>query len=1573
MMESMVSFRNLRRRRIGIRGLALASMVAVMQPWGCGPTHGHIETSPPLPRAIAAGSETPAERARRCRARLGADSTDRVAEACLREAMTRLGQRDARIDAATVAREAQPDLDLLWYYEALARLGPDPSGAARVLDACTARFPASPWCAAGEGLRLEAEGETASAVMYLERARATRPDDAELAALQASMLDQLERHRAASALLAHALSHDTNCLWAHIVAGRLALTEGRLADARRSAAHASTLGPDAAAPAELLGRIALASGNRDAATSAFETALAADPDFHTARQALAEQLIVAGDADAAVHHVHLLQERFPQRRSLGLLMARALLEAGEADQALAWVDRVLDSAPDNGEALTLRARVLVRSHRLEDALTLREQIYANPETSASRRLAMAHALARTDYEGHAEAEFADAIHVHPEHPSVWRAYGRWHYRNRRFARAASIFRRAVERHPRAAILYYDLADATEEMGNRTAARHLMAKASELDPTDPDYEDELARLEFLDGELELAKKRWARLIGRHPRADRAMMRLSLAYQLTDDAEDAARVLTELAAHHPDNAQVLTRLGESLARSGEVAKARPVLERALYLGGDPKKVHPLLAAVLADAGDLSSARDEFDAALNADPGNRTVRMAYARFLLSNGDPAAAADQFRRQLGRNPFDEDAALGLGMALGNDGDARQVVRKSRRHLAAADDLDLAALAARAPPPGDDSIATVLRDERYLYVDEDGIGTVRHVRSVLIHSEDAVLRHGDTSIAFHGRNRPTVVTARTLMPDGNVLEVPESRMTVLDPHDGTPLFGDARRLRIEFEGLEPGAIVDYEVIVHRPQADSLDIWWDAYILGNVDPTVRVRYSLDVAGGTVFSVDAPGLEPPQREEEGDRVRFVWERHALPGFHLGEAPDAVGDQLPAVYVSSLADWRAVDRWYHALFAPVSETTPAIAARAASLTADVDDRRGRIAAVYRFVESHVKYLGIEFGIGAYRPRPAASTLGRGRGDCKDMTALMVSLLRAVGVEAHPALVRPQEQGVFAMNHPSPGQFTHVVLYVPDDPATVAVDPLWLDATAGMATLNAVPDVLRGRPALIVDGRGGRLTTVADGDPAAHRLEERVDYDLTATGGGRIHTSTRFIGDLAGRIRQRLLPVAPDARRALLAAPGYLLGQRFTPEQIDVEGLHDPLVPLIVDTALEHRDLVDVRSDGALVLRLDPRRLASSPFDDGRSGLLTPRTYMRRVRLAPPAGYTFDWSPLHVEEDSDGVAFRVTESRTDAATELLVELTFDAAKAVSDGRATSMARASRAIAKRLSDRGLDAPLVMLPGADFDQVSFLRAIAEERPDRSQNWRILARSLLERGSTGAAIDALQRAHQLAPDDDETMTMLGAALLRANRPKEAIVVLAKLVEQGEAPPELYLALGAIHVSSDQPERAAEILTRGADTHPDNVEIAQRVVVAHMLCGNDAAALNEARRRLEGHPNDVGLLVLVGDLAAASGESDEAESAYRKALGLDPTSSHVLNNLAWMLRHTPDRRSEALDLAMRAVQIDPTSDAAWDTLAELHFFDGAPHKALEAIERALAIEPEHKEVYEAHREKYRKALP
>ncbi|MFQ3262043.1 tetratricopeptide repeat protein [Reinekea sp.] len=116
--------------------------------------------------------------------------------------------------------------------------------------------------------------------------------------------------------------------------------------------------------------------------------------------------------------------------------------------------------------------------------------------------------------------------------------------------------------------------------------------------------------------------------------------------------------------------------------------------------------------------------------------------------------------------------------------------------------------------------------------------------------------------------------------------------------------------------------------------------------------------------------------------------------------------------------------------------------------------------------------------------------------------------------------------------------------------------------------------------------------------------------------------------------------------------------------------------------------------------------------------------------------------------------------------------------------------------------------------------------------------------------------------------------------------------------------------------------------------------------------------ELKRLVAMEPNNDKAHVLIADSYLSQGKHVEAIASYELALVSNPQSIPALNNLAWLLKE--NKVDRALDYATKAAQLAPNSANVLDTLAWVLHLQGNKQQALDAINKALTLEPDNTEL-------------
>ena len=221
---------------------------------------------------------------------------------------------------------------------------------------------------------------------------------------------------------------------------------------------------------------------------------------------------------------------------------------------------------------------------------------------------------------------------------------------------------------------------------------------------------------------------------------------------------------------------------------------------------------------------------------------------------------------------------------------------------------------------------------------------------------------------------------------------------------------------------------------------------------------------------------------------------------------------------IYFYETQSWSDIAKWADTLYDNVIDSTDETEQIAADINRTFHDPKEQTAAALKYVQSNIRYLGIEMGTNSHMPSPPDETLSRRYGDCKDKTVLFISILKALNIEAFPVLVGTDIKDYIAKLPPVANVFDHVIVKVVIDGKTY-----WLDPTRSYQTgkLDNIfqPDYGYG---LVVDKKTDALESMSN----ANNLSKKTVKDFFDLQAGPEHNATfRCVSEHQGYFAEKLL----------------------------------------------------------------------------------------------------------------------------------------------------------------------------------------------------------------------------------------------------------------------------------------------------------------------------------------------------------------------------------------------------------------------------------------------------------------
>lgn len=297
---------------------------------------------------------------------------------------------------------------------------------------------------------------------------------------------------------------------------------------------------------------------------------------------------------------------------------------------------------------------------------------------------------------------------------------------------------------------------------------------------------------------------------------------------------------------------------------------------------------------------------------------------------------------------------------------------------------------------------------------------------------------------------------------------------------------------------------------------------------------------------------------ETKEEGDRVvtRYVWDHPVtIEDEPLMPRPTEI---LPTLVASSFATWGEFRAWYDGAVKGFTEPDAQIEELAKKLTQGKTTRDEKLRALFEFVADDIRYVNFVSGEWWLPNRPQ-ELLARRQGDCDDKAILLISLLRAVGIEATEVLIQTRltaQPSLLLSKKVAVPLFDHGIAYLPAKDGRPAV---WLDATSPESRLGPVPSMDARTFALFASEGPAEMVPTPRGSPEDYGSDARWTIELSATGEAELTAEETHRGDHAFFLRTGLREEASRAQWV----DEYLVGATFPQAEIDPKIAFEAALP--------------------------------------------------------------------------------------------------------------------------------------------------------------------------------------------------------------------------------------------------------------------------------------------------------------------------------------------------------------------------------------------------------------------------
>jgi hypothetical protein len=340
------------------------------------------------------------------------------------------------------------------------------------------------------------------------------------------------------------------------------------------------------------------------------------------------------------------------------------------------------------------------------------------------------------------------------------------------------------------------------------------------------------------------------------------------------------------------------------------------------------------------------------------------------------------------------------------------------------------------------------------------------------------------------------------------------------------IFDGTRKLVVVMSDVRVGDVVDMAWSVDGLDPVFSGHYGEAWPMAWGVPAEQRSLRLLWPAERGLRVQSHGVQPPQLHslDEGWQEARWDLRHQLAVEEPYDLPPGF-EPYPWAEATDFDSWAAVVDWALEVYAAPSPAEPPVQALADRLWAQTGAPEPFVVAAVRWVQDEVRYFGMEQGDASHVPHHPTTVLERRYGDCKDKTLLLVSLLRARGIQAWPALVSRDQRGNIASSLPTPLAFDHVIAVAVVEGHEIWIDPTERDQGGGLADLW-IPAFSRALP--VFHGATGLVDVPLPPLPQG-RATIRHRYDLASEPDeAGLTVQTHFEGQRAEEMRRVLADIS-------------------------------------------------------------------------------------------------------------------------------------------------------------------------------------------------------------------------------------------------------------------------------------------------------------------------------------------------------------------------------------------------------------------------------------------------------------
>ena len=185
------------------------------------------------------------------------------------------------------------------------------------------------------------------------------------------------------------------------------------------------------------------------------------------------------------------------------------------------------------------------------------------------------------------------------------------------------------------------------------------------------------------------------------------------------------------------------------------------------------------------------------------------------------------------------------------------------------------------------------------------------------------------------------------------------------------------------------------------------------------------------------------------EEDDKIIYEWKMQdfcVVGRKEESHLPPARQEDLEGYFqFSTMQKWEDIAKWYLEKVREKEVIDENIKSIAREVTKEAISNKDKVRKLLEYIGDNFRYISLSFGENNYIPHSTIDTYDNKYGDCKDLSLLLRSMLKAIGIDADMVFFTSREEIPVSSDYlPMPSWYNHMILKVKDQEGAYYIDPL-------------------------------------------------------------------------------------------------------------------------------------------------------------------------------------------------------------------------------------------------------------------------------------------------------------------------------------------------------------------------------------------------------------------------------------------------------------------------------------------------------------------------------------------------